>query len=106
MNNLWLEIRFALRPLRKPPAFAMTAGLTLAFGTGAPTAIFSIVEAVLLRPLPFADPIRLTMLSDVVEGVDYGDDAPGVTGPGVLTYMRSTTAFSSIGGYTPAPFEL
>jgi putative ABC transport system permease protein len=106
MNNLWLEIRFALRQLRKSPAFAMTAVLTLAFGIGATTAIFSIVEAVLLRPLPFADPIRLTMLSDVVEGVDYGDDAPGVTGPGVLTYMRSTTAFSSIGGYTPAPFEL
>jgi predicted permease len=106
MKNLLPEIRFALRQLRKSPAFALTAMLTLAFGIGATTAIFSIVEAVLLRPLPFAEPARLTMVSDVVEGVDYGDDAPGVTGPGVLTYMRDTTAFSNIGGYTPASFEL
>ncbi|MGD0736146.1 MAG: ABC transporter permease [Terracidiphilus sp.] len=106
MNKLWLDIRYALRQLRKSPAFALTAVLTLAFGIGATTAIFSLVEAVLLRPLPFADPTRLSMLSDIVEGVDYGDDAPGVTGPGMLTYMRDTTAFSNVGGYTPAVFEL
>ncbi|MGD0889991.1 MAG: ABC transporter permease [Terracidiphilus sp.] len=106
MSNLGLDIRYALRQLRKAPGFALTAVLTLAFGIGATTAIFSIVEGVLLRPLPFADPARLVTLSDIVEGVDYGGDTPGVTGPGVLAYMRDTTAFSNLGGYTPANSEL
>src|SRR5580658_5133810 len=107
MENFWLDVRHALRQLRKSPGFTLTAVLTLAFGIGATTAIFSIVEGVLLRPLPFADPARLVTLGDHIEGVDdYGDGAPGVTAPGVLTYIRDTHAFSSVGGYTPSAYEL
>ena len=106
MNNLVLDIRFAMRQLRKAPAFALTALLTLAFGIGATTAIFSIVEAVLLRPLPFADPSRLMMLGDKLEGVDYDDSMPGVTAPGLGIYIRETHAFSSLGGYLNTNFEL
>jgi predicted permease len=106
MNNFWLDVRYALRQLRKSPGFTLTAVLTLAFGIGATTAIFSIVEGVLLRPLPFADPARLVTMGDKLEGVTYGADAPGVTAPGVRTYMRDTHAFSSLGAYTPAPYEL
>ena len=100
------DVRFALRQLRKSYGFTLTAVLTLAFGIGATTAIFSIVEGVLLRPMPFADPARLVTLGDRLEGVHYSGDAPGVTAPGVRTYMRDTHAFSSLGGYQPSTYEL
>jgi putative ABC transport system permease protein len=100
------DIRYALRQLLKSPGFSATAVLTLAFGIGATTAIFSIVEGVLLRPLPFPAQDRLVVLADIVEGVDYGGDTPGVTAPGVRTYIRDTHAFSGLGGYTPASYEL
>ena len=72
MGSLFREIRFSLRQLRKSPGFALTAVLTLALGIGATSAIFSIVEGVLLRPLPFPDPGRLVTLGDNLEGVDSG----------------------------------
>jgi len=107
MGTIFQDVRYGLRQLRKSPGFALTAVLTLAFGIGATTAIFSIVEGVLLRPLPFPRQAELVTLGDVLRGVDYGDgDAPGVTAPGVRTYMRDTRAFSSLGGYQSSTYEL
>src|SRR5277367_804358 len=106
MESLFQDLRYALRQLRKSPGFTLTAVLTLALGIGATTAIFSIVEGVLLRPLPFPDQTRLVTLGDIIEGVDYGGGAPGVTAPGVRTYIRDTRSFSSLGGYQPSSYEL
>ncbi|MGC2547438.1 MAG: ABC transporter permease [Silvibacterium sp.] len=106
MELLFQDVRYALRQLRKSPGFTLTAVLTLAFGIGATTAIFSIVEGVLLRPLPFPNQARLVTLGDRLEGVNYGADVPGVTAPGVRTYMRDTRAFSSLGGYQLSTYEL
>jgi putative ABC transport system permease protein len=59
MNTLRQDIRFALRTLARKPAFAAVIVLTLALGIGASTAIFRVVNAVVLRPLPFREPGRL-----------------------------------------------
>ena len=106
MEKLLRDVYLALRQLRKSPGFTLTAVLTLAFGIGATTGVFSIVEGVLLRPLPFPDQASIVALADIVEGVDYGGDTPGVTAPGVRTYMRDSSGFSSLGGYQPSTYEL
>jgi putative ABC transport system permease protein len=62
--ELWHDLRYAARTLRKQPGFAAVAIVTLALGIGANSAIFALVDATLLRPLPFGDPDRIVMLSE------------------------------------------
>ena len=64
MNNLWLDLRYALRQLRKSPGFTLTAVVTLALGIGANTAIFTLVHGILMRSLPVADPAQLYRIGD------------------------------------------
>jgi predicted permease len=104
---LFHEVRVAVRYLLKSPGFTATAVLMLALGIGATTAIFSIVEGVLLRPLPFPLPERLVQLSDILQGADVGGNGEaGVTGPDIQNYTRDTRSFESLGGYTQAGYEL
>jgi predicted permease len=104
MRKTTSDLKFALRQLAKAPGFSITAVLMLAFGIGATTAIFSIVEAVLLRPLPFPDSGRLMVLGDHLEGVKF--DFLSVTVPDIKTYTRETRGFSALGGYQFAQYEL
>jgi predicted permease len=107
MQTLFPDLRFAFRQLRKAPGFTVTAVLMLAFGIGATTAIFSIVEGVLLRPLPFPNPDRLMELTDRLQGVDVGGNrGVGVTVPDIRAYTRDTHSFAALGGYQFAGYEL
>jgi putative ABC transport system permease protein len=105
MHGWLLNLRLALRQLRRTPGFALTVVLTLALGIGATTAIFSLVEGVLLRPLPFHDPDGLISISDGLNAETVFDDA-GVTAAEIRTYLHDTTSFSSLGGYAGSSYEL
>jgi predicted permease len=107
MQKLVSDLKFAFRQLGKSPGFTATAVLMLAFGIGATTAIFSIVEGVLLRPLPFPDSSQLVVLSDRIQGVDIGGNSEaGVTVPDIRAYTRDTRAFAALGGYQNSGYEL
>lgn len=101
------DLRIAVRHLLKSPGFTATAVLMLAIGIGATTAVFSIVEAVLLRPLPYPQSERLVSLGDILRGVESVPNGEvGVTPPDILAYNRDTHSFQSLGGYQPTGYEL
>ncbi|MFZ0286918.1 MAG: ABC transporter permease [Terriglobales bacterium] len=101
------DLRIAVRHLLKSPGFTATAVLMLALGIGATTAIFSIVEGVLLRPLPFPHPEKLVALSDIIQGAEVGGNGEaGVTAPDIQAYTRDTRSFESLGGYRQTGYEL
>jgi predicted permease len=102
MNGLGLDFRFAFRQLRKSPGFALTVILTLALGIGATTAIFSLVEGILMRPLPFRAPDRLVVIGDHLR---EGPNTP-VTAREIASYRDATSAFSSMGGYIATSYEI
>ncbi len=90
------DIRFGLRMLRKNPGFTAVAVLTLALGIGANTAIFSLLNAILLRPLPLREPERLVWISNPIPG--YG--LPGLTRrSNLLDWRELTHSFESLGAY-------
>src|SRR5947207_1432317 len=68
INELLQDVGFTWRQLRKNPGFAAVAILTLAFGIGGTTAIFSAVYAVVLQPLPLRDPSRLMLVGEIYDG--------------------------------------
>jgi predicted permease len=102
MYALARNFRSTFRQLRKSPGFTVTVVLTLALGIGATTAIFSLVEGILLRPLPFEHADRLVLLGD---HLGRGVNTP-VTAREIGTYSDATRAFSSLGGFTTASYEL
>src|SRR5689334_8498108 len=94
MYTFMQDLRFAFRQLMKAPGFVLTVVLTLALGIGAVTAMFSLVEGILLRPLPFHEPDRLVLLGD---HIGNSPNKP-VTAREIGTYANATSAFSSLGG--------
>jgi predicted permease len=99
-------LQYAVRSIRKSPGQAAAVVAMLAFGIGATTAIFSIVEGVLLRPLPFAQPERLVKIGDLLEGSGAGLQVPSVPAPEIARYTREMRTLEGTGGYQWQSLEL
>jgi putative ABC transport system permease protein len=98
--GLWRDLQHAARNLRRTPGFTTVAALTLALGIAAATTMWSVVEAVLLRPLSFAAPERLVDLSETLPpGVSHG----AVSTPDLADFRQQARSFAAIGGYTTWP---
>lgn len=91
------ELRYAMRTLRKQPAFAAAAIVILALGIGANTAIFSLVHGVLLRPLPYPEPDRLVAVWEVHQGTEQANRP--VTDGNYVDWRGRSTAFEALGAY-------
>src|SRR5215471_18817612 len=76
MNTIWQDLRFGVRAFVKRPGFTAIAIIIMALGIGANTAIFSLVRAVLLRPLPFKNPDRLAMVWEDAAFIGFPKNTP------------------------------
>ena len=103
METLWQDLRYAIRGLSKNPGFAFVAIAVLALGIGANSAIFSAVNGILFRPLPYAEPQRLVMIWGNL--FKTGLDEIGASAPEFKDYKEQSTVFEHLAGYTQAGFN-
>jgi predicted permease len=101
VETLWQDLRHGQRVLRKSPGFASVAVLTLALGIGATTAIFSIVNAVLLRPLAMEDPSNVVFVQET-----WRDIFPGLSVGNFADLKRQSTSFADLCASNDASFNL
>jgi putative ABC transport system permease protein len=97
LEELWNDLQFAFRQLRHAPGFTLVAALTLALGIGANSAIFALVDATLLRPLPYRQPDRLVAIWE-----STAKNAKGYVSPlNMLDWNTRSRTFEKIAGFTP-----
>ena len=101
MQTFLKDVRHGIRSLLRQPAFTAVAVITLALGIGANTAIFSLVNAVLLRALPFRDPQQLVSIVKPA-----GSGLPGLAGYQYLAWKEKSTSFDSLAAYSDNNFNL
>src|SRR5277367_636034 len=97
MDTLLQDLRYAARQLWKHPAFTVTAVLTLALGIGANTAIFTVVQSILLAPLPYADASRIMALD--THFTDKGRIHSRVTGPDAVDVRAQSRSLEAVSLY-------
>ena len=103
LDHFLRDVRYGSRSLRKTPGFAAAAILTLTLGIGANTAIFSVLEGVVLDPLPYREPDRLVVLAVYNQKLQYATD---LSYPDFLDWQRSARSFEQIAAFRPQGFDL
>jgi len=103
IESLWQDVSCGLRMLRKNPGFAMVAVLTLALGIGANTAIFSVIHAVLLSPLPYDHPERITLVRESNPGKGFPQFS--VSPPNYMDWKRNAGVFEQMASISRGQFS-
>src|ERR1043166_1716019 len=98
------DLRFAFRQLAKNPSFSIVAVFALALGIGANTAIFSVVNAVLLRPLPFKDPQQLVMVWENAAHLGFPKNTPSPAN--FLDWQKQNSVFAGMAAMIERSFNL
>ena len=101
MNSILQDLRYALRQLRKSPVFALTAVITLALGIGATTAIYTVVYATLLAPMPYPQPDQLVMVWSKIQGFHNS-----IAAQDFIDWKNQTTVFQDLTAFTGGSFNL
>ena len=101
MTNIWIDIRYTMRQLRKSPGFALAAILTMALGIGATTAIFTVVYATLLAPMPYPKPDQLVMVWSKIQG-----SRNSIAAQDFLDWKKQNAVFQDINAFTGTNFNL
>ncbi|MGH9745227.1 MAG: ADOP family duplicated permease [Candidatus Acidiferrales bacterium] len=101
-ETIWADVRHGARILRKNPGFAAITILTLALGIGASTAVFTLADAVVLRPLPYQAPQQLVWMTEQAPS----GEGTGVSWPNFQDWKRLNTVFTSVAGYRDARISL
>ena len=104
IGDLGQDVRYGLRMLAKNPAFTAIAMLALALGIGANTAIFSVVNAILLRPLPYKNPEQLVMVWENATHLGFPKNTPSPAN--FLDWRRQTTVFQGMAAFAERSFNL
>src|SRR2546423_7944273 len=104
MDTLFNDIRYGVRSLLKRPGFTAIAVITLALGIGANTAIFSVVNTLLLRPLPFKEPARLVQVWEA--NYQRGRNTMDVSYPNFVDWRDQNQVFEQIAAYSDKTFNL
>jgi predicted permease len=97
IESVWSDLRYAFRTLRRMPAFTLVATLTLALGIGATTAMFTLVDEILLRPLPYPNADRIVRL--IQSYPEIGLATWGISQANIALYRDGATDFESFAGY-------
>ena len=106
METFWQDVRYGARMLVKAPGFTAVAVLTLALGIGANTAIFSIVNGVLLKPLPYPEPQKLVTVWGRFTGIGLPDDRNAISAPEFRDIQDLNHSFSEVAAMTNASFNI
>src|SRR5690349_3577518 len=104
METLLQDLRFGFRTLFKNPGLSAVAIVALALGTGANSAIFSVVNAIMLRPLPYGTPERLVMMWGTNSKSGISQDSISV--PNILDYREQNSTLEQIAAYSQDDFNL